>query len=124
MELDQVVFEYGKLQLNFVACQRQNATLAQQLAAMNKQVFHLTKERQTAVARVSQLEKAWPTSIDPLPEVPTDPEPAKDAAAGDALNQKEAKPDDSPATGIQAAAQTSAGKIRAVPDQKKPSTDK
>jgi hypothetical protein len=74
MELDQVVYEYGKLQLNFVACQRQNTSLATQLALANKQVSVLTKERQISVARVAQLEKAWPETY----LVPPVPEPVKD----------------------------------------------
>ena len=42
-ELDQVVYEYGKLHLNFVACQRQNALLATQLAQANKRIAELEK---------------------------------------------------------------------------------
>ena len=83
MELDQVVYEYGKLQLNFVACQRQNALLGTQLAQMNKVNVALTTDKGKALARVAQLsdfitrEKGFD-----LPDVPKDPEPA-DPAAGD-----------------------------------------
>ena len=82
MEIDQVVYEYGKLQLNFVSCQRQNALLGTNLAQTNKVNAQLTADRQKAVARVAQLEKFITDMKLFIPEVPPEPEPAKDPAPG------------------------------------------
>ena len=77
MEVDQVVYEYGKLHLNFVACQRQNVQLATALSTANKNIAALTTDKGKALARVTQLE-AWAKGQGlTIPEVPADPEPAK-----------------------------------------------
>ena len=79
MELDQVVFEYGRLQLNFVACQRQATLLSTQLAHLNKGNAAITKDLGKALARVTQLEAEISQHGLTLPAVPTDPEPTKAA---------------------------------------------
>ena len=79
MELDQVVFEYGRLQLNFVACQRQNTLLSTQLAQLNKGNAAITKDLGKALARVTQLEAEMSQHGLSLPEVPADLEPTKAA---------------------------------------------
>ena len=78
MELDQVVFEYGRLQLNFVACQRQATMLATQLAQTNKNVATLNEDKGKALARVTQLETYLTTLGKEIPPVPKDAEPAKE----------------------------------------------
>ena len=92
MELDQVVSEYGRLQLNFVACQRQNTLLSTQLAQMNKANAAVTKDAGKALARVAQLEAEMSQHGLSLPEVPADPEPAKDTGAGEQAPQPQAQP--------------------------------
>ena len=77
MELDQVVFEYGRLQLNFVACQRQNTLLGTQLAQVNKGNAAITKDLGKALARVTQLEAEISQHGLTLPTVPAEPEPTK-----------------------------------------------
>ena len=79
MEVDQVVYEYGKLHLNFVGCQRQNTLLATQLAQVNKNVAALTTDKGKALTRVTQLESALRAANIEIPEAPVDPtpEPAK-----------------------------------------------
>lgn len=44
MQLEQVVFEYGQLHLNFVAAQRMNQQLSQQLSDANKEIAALKKD--------------------------------------------------------------------------------
>lgn len=44
MDQQQVIFEYGKLQLNFVASQQQVAQLATLLANANKEIAELKKK--------------------------------------------------------------------------------
>lgn len=126
MELDQVVYEYGKLQLNFVACQRQNALLAQQLAGVNKQNAALTTDNGKASKRISRMEKFLASNRiaggeDALSAFTTLNEQldAEEKAAAEAAKANE-KPDDPPATGIAAASQTAAGKLRAVPAPPRP----
>ena len=91
MELDQVVFEYGRLQLNFVACQRQNTLLGTQLAQLNKGNAAITKDLGKALARVTQLEVEISQHGLTLPAVPVEPEPAKDPAAGEPPPQPQAQ---------------------------------
>ena len=87
MELDQVVYEYGKLQLNFVACQRQATLLAQQVAAMNKTKFEVDQRLADTVLRVVQLEKVMVDHGLAIPEpVKKDPEPGK-AVDGPTANE-------------------------------------
>jgi hypothetical protein len=77
MEVDQVVYEYGKLHLNFVACQRSNAMLATQLAQANKNIATITADANKSAGRIAQLE-AWAKEQRPsitFPEVPKEPEP-------------------------------------------------
>ena len=84
MELDQVVFEYGRLQLNFVACQRQNTLLGTQLAQLNKGNAAITKDLGKALARVAQLEALIGASgVLAIPDPPKDPEETK-PISGDA----------------------------------------
>jgi hypothetical protein len=76
MEVDQVVYEYGKLHLNFVACQRSNAMLATQLAQANKNIATITADANKSAGRIAQLE-AWAKEQRPsitFPEVPKEPE--------------------------------------------------
>lgn len=47
MEQRDVIFEYGKLQLNFVASQQQVAQLATLLASANKEIAELKKKLDT-----------------------------------------------------------------------------
>lgn len=46
MDQSQVIFEYGKLQLNFVASQQQVAQLGTLLAQANKEIAELKKRIQ------------------------------------------------------------------------------
>lgn len=78
MEVNQVVFEYGKLHLNFVACQQQNVQLATALANANKTGATLTADKDKALARVTQLETYLTTLGKEIPPVPKDAEPAKE----------------------------------------------
>lgn len=50
MEQAQVIFEYGKLQLNFVAAQQQITTLSKALADANKEIAELKKQIPAAPA--------------------------------------------------------------------------
>ena len=82
MEVNQVVFEYGKLHLNFVACQQQNVQLATALANANKTGATLTADKGKALARVTQLEVALKSAGLAIPDVPSEPEPPKEPIGG------------------------------------------
>ena len=84
MEVDQVVYEYGKLHLNFVGCQRQATLLATQLAQANKTVAALTDDKGKVLARVAQLEEFVRENNLSVPAVP-DPPVAKEPTPGPAL---------------------------------------
>ena len=130
MELDQVVYEYGKLQLNFVACQRQAAGLAQQLAGVNKQNAALTVDNGKAGKQIARMEKflaanRLPGGEDALSAFKTHSAAldAEEKAAADAAAKTNEQPGDPPATGIAAASQSAAGKLRAVPAPPRPATE-
>jgi len=82
MEVDQVVYEYGKLHLNFVACQRSNAMLATQLAQANKNIATITADANKSAARLAQL-SAWANEQNlALPDVPAPAEPKPEGTEG------------------------------------------
>ena len=113
MELDQVVYEYGKLQLNFVACQRQATLMATQLAQANKQIAALTKDKGKAEKRVTQLESEISLHGLTLPEPIQDPEPAKGDATKAAVDAADSSGSTDLGRGVMA--QSAQGNIRTVP---------
>ena len=58
MQTEQVIFEYGKLQLNFLAQNQQLQQMAQALAEANKKAAENTQDVATAEAKVDRLLKA------------------------------------------------------------------
>ena len=58
MDQSQVIFEYGKLQLNFLAQNQQLQQMAQALAEANKKAAENTQDVAAAEAKVDRLLKA------------------------------------------------------------------